>query len=69
MQDDQREIRSLLREELEEELRSMGLPAYRAEQIFRWLHRGAGSFAEMSDLPKALREALEERFRLAAPTV
>lgn len=47
----------------------MGLPAYRAEQIFRWLHRGAGSFAEMSDLPKALREALEERFRLAAPTV
>lgn len=68
MQDDQREIRSLLREELEAELRSMGLPAYRAEQVFRWLHRGAGSFGEMSDLPGALRDALGERYRLAAPT-
>ena len=69
MQDDQREIRSLFREELEEDLRSMGLPAYRAGQVFRWLHRGAGGFGEMSDLPKALRDTLEQRYRLAAPTV
>ena len=47
----------------------MGLPAYRAGQVFRWLHRGAGSFAEMSDLPKSLRDALEERYRLSAPTI
>ncbi len=67
MQDDQREIRSLYREELEADLRSLGLPAYRAGQVFRWLHRGAGSFGEMSDLPKDLRDALEERYRLAAP--
>ena len=69
MQDDQREIRSLYREELETRLRSMGLPAYRAGQVFRWLHRGAGSFDEMSDLPKALRDVLAERFRLEAPRV
>ena len=69
MQDDQREIRSLLRDELEAEFRSMGLPAYRAGQVFRWLHRGAGSFDEMSDLPKALRDVLAERFRLEAPRV
>ncbi len=69
MQDDQREIRSLLREELEEELKALGLPAYRTGQVFRWLQRGAGSFGEMSDLPKALRDTLEERYRLAAPAV
>ncbi len=69
MQDDQREIRSLSREELETELKAMGQPAYRVEQVFRWLHRGAGSFADMSDLPRSLRDALEERYRLAAPRV
>ena len=47
----------------------MELPAYRAGQVFRWLHRGAGSFAEMSDLPKSLRDILEEKYRLRALTV
>ena len=46
----------------------MGLPAYRAGQVFRWLHRGAGSFGEMSDLPKSLRDLLEEKYRLSALT-
>lgn len=33
-----------------------GEPKYRARQIFKWLHnRGAASFEEMSDLPKAFR--------------
>ena len=46
----------------------MGLPAYRAGQVFRWLHRGAGSFGEMTDLPKSLRDILEEKYRLCALT-
>jgi len=34
-------------------------PAYRAEQLFEWLHRrGAASFMDMNNLPVALREAL-----------
>lgn len=69
MQDDQREIRSLLPEELEADFREMGLPAYRAKQVFRWLCRGAGSFSEMTDLPKALRDTLEQTYRLKAPEV
>ena len=38
-----------------------GAPAYRAEQIFRWVHgRAVGSVAEMTDLGKALRAKLGE---------
>jgi 23S rRNA (adenine2503-C2)-methyltransferase len=34
-------------------------PAFRGRQVFRWIHRGIESFAEMSDLPADLRSALE----------
>jgi len=46
-------------EELELFLRGLGQPAYRAQQVFAWLHRGAG-FADMTDLPQALRERMSE---------
>jgi 23S rRNA (adenine2503-C2)-methyltransferase len=35
-------------------------PAYRERQIWRWKTRGAASYAEMTDLPAALRARLEE---------
>ena len=35
-----------------------GLPAFRAGQLFRWIHQGA-DFDEMTNLPKALREELK----------
>lgn len=56
--------------ELAEFLASLGEPPYRARQIQHWIARRlAGSFAEMSDLPKRLRETLEARACLADPTV
>ncbi|HYE95657.1 MAG TPA: 23S rRNA (adenine(2503)-C(2))-methyltransferase RlmN [Rubricoccaceae bacterium] len=40
---------------------TLGEPRYRGRQLFRWVHaRGAASFDEMTDLPKALREKLKE---------
>lgn len=43
----------------------LGQPKYRAKQIRSWLYqRGAASFDEMLDLPKALRASLAEHFRL-----
>ncbi|MDR0786849.1 MAG: 23S rRNA (adenine(2503)-C(2))-methyltransferase RlmN [Gemmatimonadota bacterium] len=43
-------------------------PAYRAGQILRWIYeRLAVSFDEMSDLPRAEREALSEAFSLTVP--
>ena len=63
------DIRSLLPEELETQFGEMGLPAFRAGQVFRWIHRGAGSFEEMTDLPKTLRQTLGERYRLDPPVI
>jgi 23S rRNA (adenine2503-C2)-methyltransferase len=51
-------------------LAAQGQPAYRAAQIRRWLFAGrAPSFAEMSDLPAALREKLTADYRLWTTTV
>ncbi len=64
------EIRALYPAELREELLQMGEKAYRAGQIFRWLHqRNAKSFDEMSDLGLSLRERLSERFFLKSAEV
>ena len=64
-----KDILSMLPEEIEQELLSLGQPKYRAKQIFRWLHRGVRSFEEMSDLPKALRGSLSQEYTLYRPTV
>ncbi|PIE19361.1 MAG: 23S rRNA (adenine(2503)-C(2))-methyltransferase RlmN [Proteobacteria bacterium] len=43
----------------------LGEPRFRAEQLFRWLHRfGAAEWARMSNLPKTLRATLAERAAL-----
>ena len=40
----------------------LGIPAYRARQIFAWLYKkGASSFDEMTDLPSAMRDDLTAR--------
>lgn len=47
------------RDELADLFKEMGEPRYRADQVFRGLHqRRLGSFDEITDLPKALRERL-----------
>jgi len=47
------------RDELAELFMELGEPRYRADQVFRGLHgRRLGSFDEMTDLPKALRDKL-----------
>ena len=66
---DKTDIKSLTPEELGEAFRELGLPSYRAKQVFAWLSRGCGDFAEMTDLPKALREQLAESFHLYTPAV
>lgn len=61
------DIRSMTLEELAAAMGELGEPAFRARQVFAWLHRGAGSFAEMSDISKSLRQRLAERWELSAP--
>ncbi len=61
------DLLSMTPEEIGAELESMGAPAYRAKQIYRWLVRGTRDFDSMSDLPKELREKLKGRFELYEP--
>ena len=61
------DIKSMTVAELAAALREMGEGAFRAKQIFAWLHRGVRSFEEMTDLSKDLRVRLGERFALCAP--
>ena len=63
------DLKSMTRSELEVWFQELGLPKFRAAQVFRWLHRGVESFDEMSDLPKSLREMLREQCLLTVPTV
>ena len=46
-------------EELAAYMKALGQPAFRARQVFAWLHQGV-PFGGMSNLPKALRETLSE---------
>src|SRR3954454_19687942 len=44
---------------LEQTLEQRGEPRFRARQIWDWVARGAGSYAEMTNVPAELRDALE----------
>ena len=55
------DIKSMTLPELQGAMVSLGQPAFRAGQIYTWLHRGARSFQEMTNLSKDLRRQLEER--------
>src|SRR3954453_16852506 len=45
---------------LDRTLDAAGQAAFRGRQVWRWMASGAGSYAEMTDLPAALRAQLEE---------
>ncbi len=55
------ELMGLYLPEIRREMLSLGEKTFRAEQVYKWLHKGA-SFEEMSDLPPALRKRLAENY-------
>lgn len=63
-------ISSYTLEQLAERLKAMGQPAFRAKQIFHWLHQKlVTEFSAMTDQPKALLAKLEEEYYIAAPII
>jgi 23S rRNA (adenine2503-C2)-methyltransferase len=46
--------------QLEETLAARGEPGYRAKQVWQWAARGAVGYGAMTNVPAALRRALEE---------
>ncbi len=63
------DIKSMTLEEIRLAMKDLGLPAFRAGQIYTWLHRGATSFDAMTNLSKELRARLDEVYEITAPKV
>ena len=62
---DKKDIRSYTFTELKKEMESIGEKAFRAKQIYEWLHvKLVDSFDEMTNLSKALREKLDAEYEI-----
>lgn len=62
---EKKDIRSYTFEQLQKEMQELGEKAFRSRQIYSWLHEKlADSFDEMTNLSKALREKLDEKYEI-----
>lgn len=57
------DIKSLTLDELKEEMEKIGEKAFRAKQLYEWMHvKLAGDFEEMTNISKSLMEKCKERY-------
>ena len=63
------DLKSMTLAEMQAMMKELGEPAFRAKQLFVWLHKGVTTFDSMTNLSKSLREKLEERYFITAPKV
>ena len=61
------DLKSMSLQEMTDAFKEMGEPAFRGKQVFTWLHKGARSFDEMTNLPKGLRDKLKAGGTLSVP--
>lgn len=67
METEKKDIKSYMLPELSQELLAMGEKKFRAAQVFEWLHkRQVTGFSEMTNLPGALRERLQEAYTIVS---
>ena len=62
-------LKSMTLPEMTACFKEMGQPAFRAKQVYSWLHKGVRSYEEMTNIPQALREKLQQTNPLFAPKV
>ena len=62
-------LKNLTQQEIAGILKELGQPAFRAKQVYTWLHKGVRSYDEMTNLPKGLRDMLSEKYPINAPKV
>ena len=63
------DIKSMNLEQMTAFFKQLGEPAFRAKQVFCWLHKGARSFDEMTNLSKSLRQTLTREYFIDVPVV
>jgi len=65
-----KDIKSFTLDELQDEIIRLGEKAFRARQIYNWLHvRLAEGFDDMTNLSRAFRESLKLKYRCTPPEV
>jgi 23S rRNA (adenine2503-C2)-methyltransferase len=65
-----RNLIGLDRQALAAEMAAIGMPAFRARQLWHWIyHRGATDFAAMTSLAKDFRARLAEQFVIERPVI
>ena len=62
-------LKSMTLQEVGAALKELGQPAFRAKQVYTWLHKGVRSYEQMTNLPKALRDTLAQKYPINAPEV
>ena len=62
-------LKSMTLPEISAVLKELGQPAFRAKQLFSWLHKGVRSYDEMTNLPQSLRETLAKEYPICPPEV
>ena len=61
--DNKIDLKSLDLDELKECIKDMGEPAFRAKQLYEWLHvKQASGYDDMTNIPKSLKEKLSSDF-------
>lgn len=64
------DIKSLTYEQLNNAVLQLGLPKFRAKQIFNWLHvQAVSSFDEMTNIGKDLKEKLQEYYYISCCSI
>ena len=62
-------LKSMTMPELSQVLKELGQPAFRAKQVFTWLHKGVRTYDEMTNLPQSLRQVLAQAYPILPPKV
>ncbi len=64
------DLRSFTKPELEDLVRELGEPAYRAGQLYEWIHRKrAYTYDEMTNVPRRLKERLAAAVSFDPPVI
>ena len=65
-----KDIKSYSLSELEDEfVNQLGLPKFRAGQVYKWLNLGVGSFDEMTNISKELRNNLSNIYYISVANI
>ena len=62
-------LKSMTLPEMTGVMKELSQPAFRAKQVFSWLHKGVRSYDEMTNLPRQLRECLARNYPFCPPEV